>query len=85
MPILVDQLLSEIRHLEYGSLISDLSVTDKAGQSTHTVAPIIGNDTVRLIQNQKELNLIKQVTGDNSKLRDHKRKADMQVWYRWVW
>ena len=83
LPILVDQLLSEIRHLEYGSLISDLSVTDKAispaGQPTHTIAPIIGNDTVRLIQNQKELNLIKQVTWDNSKLRDHKRKADVQT------
>ena len=60
-----------------------MSGTDKvispAGQPTHTVAPIIGNDTVRLIENQKELNLIKQVTFSNAKLRDTKRKAEVQT------
>ena len=54
-------------------------VISLAGQPTQPVTPIIGNDTVRLIENQKEVNLIKQVTFNNDKLRDTKRKAKVQT------
>ena len=82
LPDIVDQLISDTAHLEFGSLIRDLSVTDKvitpASQPTNPVTPILGTDTVRLIENQKELNLIKQVKWDNTKLRDRKRKSEIQ-------
>ena len=82
MPDIVDQLISDTAHLEFGSLIRDLSVTDKvitpASQPTNPVTPILGTDTVRLIENQNELNMRKQVKWDNTKFRDRKRKSEIQ-------
>ena len=81
-PEIVDQLITNTAHLEFGSLIRDLSVTDKvltpASQSTSAATPILGTEAVRLIETQKELNTIKQVRWDNTKLRDRKRKSDVQ-------
>ena len=63
-PEFVNQLISETAHLEFGSLIRDLSVTDKvitpASQSTSSATPVLGTETLRLIETQKELNTIKK-------------------------
>ena len=59
-------------HLEYGSLVRDLSVSDKvitqASRPTDIDKDILGTETVRLLETQKKLNAIKKVRWDNSRL-----------------
>ena len=55
-PEIVDQLLVDMAHLEYGSLVRDLSVSDKvitqASQPTNIDNDILGTETVRLLETQ---------------------------------
>ena len=53
LPLLLEQLLEEIGHLEYGSLVSTLCGSDKGnssrGESSQPHAPIVGPESLRLI------------------------------------
>ena len=75
-------LLVDTAHHEYGSLVRDLSVSDKvitqASRPTDIDNNILGTENVRLLETQKELNTIKKVRFHNTRLKDRKRRAEVQ-------
>jgi hypothetical protein len=74
----VDHFYTNCAHLEYGSLVKDLSIRDiVVSQASQAPSADSLTETVRLLEAQKELNTIKKVTWDNTKLKDRKRKSDV--------
>ena len=76
----VDHFYTNCAHLEYGSLVKDLSVRDKVvAQASQAPTADSLNETVRLLEAQKELNTIRKVTWDNTRLKERKRKSDVMT------